>query len=244
MSTGDHEQDGFDRDDDLRALLRSGDPAGSLPPADPAALASLLEDIMSADLELRTDPADHDGHDGHGDRTTGTHGRNRLTWLVAAAAAAVIFAAGGYAVSGLGDQSSGPQAGETGSTTGDQATIEAGAPLAGQTTALTATVPQGRCAVPDASFISGSEQAFEGTVTAIDGEVVTLQATDVFTGEVGETIQVTAMQSDFRSMIQAVRFEVGGTYLVSATDGMVSLCGLSGQATGELRSLYDKAFVR
>ena len=46
----------FDRlrhDDDLRALLRGGDPAGSLSPADPAALAILLEDIMSADLDVR-----------------------------------------------------------------------------------------------------------------------------------------------------------------------------------------------
>ena len=45
----------FDRDDELRALLRSGDPVGSLSPADPAALANLLEDIMSADLEIRPD---------------------------------------------------------------------------------------------------------------------------------------------------------------------------------------------
>ena len=39
--------------DELRALLRGGDPAGSLSPADPAALAILLEDIMSADLDVR-----------------------------------------------------------------------------------------------------------------------------------------------------------------------------------------------
>jgi hypothetical protein len=59
MSTSDHERDGFDHDDDLRALLRSGDPARSLSPADPAALASLLEDIMSADLDVR--PAVEEG---------------------------------------------------------------------------------------------------------------------------------------------------------------------------------------
>ena len=94
----------FDRDDDLRALLRGGDPAGSLSPADPAALAILLEDIMSADLDVRPD-ADE------GSRATGTHGRNRLTWLVAAAAAAVIAGVGGVAISGLGDDKAPPSAG-------------------------------------------------------------------------------------------------------------------------------------
>src|SRR4051812_25530142 len=106
MSSSDHEPDGldqdndsnhdsdFDRDDDLRVLLRGGDPAGSLAPADPAALASLLEDIMSADLELRPDVGESPET---GNRATGTRGRNRLTWLVAAAAAAVIAGVGGYA---------------------------------------------------------------------------------------------------------------------------------------------------
>ena len=94
----------FDSDDDLRALLRGGDPAGSLSPADPAALAILLEDIMSADLDVRPD-ADE------GSRATGTHGRNRLTWLVAAAAAAMIAGVGGVAISGLGNDKAPPSAG-------------------------------------------------------------------------------------------------------------------------------------
>src|SRR3954470_13114765 len=98
MSTSDHGQDrsepDFDRDDDLRALLRSGDPARSLSPADPAALASLLEDIMSADLDVRTTQPSH----GSGARAAGARGRSRTTWLVAAAAAAVIAGVGGYAL--------------------------------------------------------------------------------------------------------------------------------------------------
>ena len=43
---------------------------------------------------------------------------------------------------------------------------------------------------------------------------------------------------------KAVDFKPGKTYLISATDGMVAVCGNSGPATGELRSLYDQAFVR
>lgn len=241
MSTSEHERDGFDRDDDLRALLRGGDPASSLPPAEPAALASLLEDIMSADLDVRPAAPDHADSGG---RATGTHGRNRLTWLVAAAATAVIAGLGGYAVSGLGDDGSqAPTAGDS-RTPSDDTSLTAGAPVAGETTALTATVPQGRCAAPDASFIAAADQAFLGTVTAIDGDVVTISTTDVYSGAVGETVQVTAFQSSFPAMVQSVSFKVGQSYLVSATDGMVSMCGLSGPASGDLSKLYDQAFVR
>jgi hypothetical protein len=235
--SGSSERD-FDRDDDLRALLRSGDPARSLSPADPAALANLLGDIMSADLDLRPETDS-------GGRDTGTHGRNRLTWLVAAAAAAVIAGVGGYALSGLGGNGSGaPTAGGSPSSSED-AGLEAGAPLPGVTTQLTGEVPDGlRCAPAGAGFIGAGTQAFEGTVTSIEGETVTLQTTDVFTGEVGETVQVTAPPDQIGALIQAVDFKEGKTYLVSATDGTVAVCGNSGPATGELRSLYDQAFVR
>ena len=163
------EQDGFDRDDDLRALLRSGDPAGSLSPADPAALASLLEDIMSADLDVRPDGRRE------APTATGTHGRNRLTWLVAAAAAAVIAAAGGFAVSGLGgddaappprgrDDDRRPRPPEAGAAAGRPTT----APIAGVTTSSRA--PSARVRGADPGAAGQYHQAFEGTVTAIDGD--------------------------------------------------------------------------
>ena len=109
----------FDIDDELRALLRGGDPAGSLSPADPAALASLLEDIMSADLDVRPESDE-------GSRATGTHGRNRLTWLVAAAAVAAIAGLGGVALSGLGDDEAPPSAGKQSPTVQDPPAGQAG----------------------------------------------------------------------------------------------------------------------
>jgi hypothetical protein len=223
----------FDSDDNLRALLRGGDPAGSLSPADPAGLAILLEDIMSADLDVRPD-ADE------GSRATGTHGRNRLTWLVAAAAAAMIAAGGGFAISGLGGDSP-PQAGPKPSVSAP----DPNAPLAGQTTQLTAKVPDGKCvAEPTAAMLAGYDQAFEGTVTSIEGDTVTLEATEVYQGEVGETVEVKAPQAPFQAMIQQVQFQVGGTYLVSTFDGAVSMCGFSGPASGSLQKLFTEAFVR
>src|SRR3954452_22771785 len=92
----------FDGDDRLRALLRGGAPAGSLAPADPAALSMLLEDIMSADLDVRpSEPM-----------ATVPRRRTRATWLVAAAAVGVIAAGGAFAVAGLtGNDPKAPQAG-------------------------------------------------------------------------------------------------------------------------------------
>ena len=84
--------------------------------------------------------------------------------------------------------------------------------------------------------------AFQGTVTSIEGDTVTLDTTQVLQGEVGETVQVTAPQGLFDSMIGTVDFQVGGDYLVAAYDGQMSQC-YSGSANGELRSPFDKAFV-
>jgi len=192
---------------------------------------------MSADLELRPVAPDD------GTRATGTHGRHRLTWLVAAAGAAMIAGGGGVAIAGLsGDDSPPPQASDH-RTTPPAST--AGAPAAGVTTQLTAKAPIGKCAVPDAAMLAQYDQAFQGTVTAIDGDTVTLQATEVFNGEVGETVQVAAAPDDLQALVSTVNFQVGGTYLVSAFEGSVSTCpGFSGPASGDVQKLFSEAFVR
>jgi hypothetical protein len=225
----------FDSDDNLRALLRGGDPAGSLSPADPAALAILLEDIMSADLDVRPD-ADE------GSRATGTHGRNRLTWLVAAAAAALIAGVGGVAISGLGNDKAPPSAGRQTTPPGGTELVDPNAPLAGQTTALGVAAQKGKCRAPTPEILVQYPQAFQGTVTSIEGDTVTLDTTDVLNGEVGETVEVTAPQGAFDAMLGTVNFEVGGSYLVAAYDGQLSMC-YSGSATGSLQSPFEKAFV-
>ena len=232
MSDSDFDSD-FDTDDNLRALLRGGDPAGSLSPADPAGLAILLEDIMSADLDVRPETDD-------GSRATGTHGRNRLTWLVAAAAAAMIAGVGGVAISGLGNDKAPPSAGHQ--TTSPDTELDANAPLAGQTTALGVGAKQDKCAVPTPEILAQYSQAFQGTVTSIEGDTVTMDTTEVLNGEVGETVEVIAPQETFDAMLGTVDFAVGGSYLVAAFDGQLSMC-YSGSATGDLRSPFEKAFV-
>ena len=42
--------------------------------------------------------------------------------------------------------------------------------------------------------------------------------------------------------MMSITFEAGSTYLVSAADGEVRSCGLSGEATPELEAIYEAAF--
>src|SRR3954454_17635947 len=236
----------FDRDDRLRALLRGGDPAGSLPPADPAALRSLLEDIMSADLEIR--PA----HPGQAESGQAEPRRTRATWLVAAAAVAAIAAGGAFGVGGLtghgsnaavagltGNGSNAPQADQQPSTT-----AKAGAPVKGQTTELRAGPQTDRCAELTASVLAQYDQAFQGTVTSIEGDTITFQTTVVYNGQVGETVQLTAPPAGLEKMlVNAGSFQVGQSYLVPAYQGAVSMCGYGGPATSDLQQVFKEAFV-
>ena len=79
-------------DTELFERLRAHDPAASLPPAEPAQVARLLEDAMSHDLD------------------TPTRHRTPLTWLVAAAALLVIAGVGVFAVVGGDDEPQVPTA--------------------------------------------------------------------------------------------------------------------------------------
>jgi hypothetical protein len=226
----DGEFDGeFDSDDELRALLRGGDPAGSLSPADPAALERLLEDIMSADLDIR--PAESDQL---------PRRRTRTTWLVAAAAVAAIAAGGAFAVTGLtGNDSNAPQADQPAATTPKTDTG-----VAGETTQLTAGTAPARCAVLTPSILSQFDQAFAGTVTAVEGDTVTFQTTNVYQGEVGATVTLTAPPAGISKILGGgSAFQVGQSYLVPAYQGAVSMCGYSGPAAGGLEQVYKEAFV-
>ena len=85
MSDGSEDTELFDR-------LRAHDPAASLPPAEPAQVARLLEDAMSHDVD------------------TPARRRTPLTWLVAAAALLVIAGVGVFAVVGGDDEPQVPTA--------------------------------------------------------------------------------------------------------------------------------------
>src|SRR5262245_24966059 len=186
---------------------------------------------MSADLEIR--PVEP----GRAEQPR----RTRATWLVAAAAVAVIAAGGAFAVAGLtGNDANAPQADQKPSTTAQVGN----APMEGQTTQLGAGSATAKCARLTPAILAQYDQAFQGEVTSVEGDTVTFQTTDVFTGQVGETVQLTAPPAGLEKMlVSGGSFQVGQSYLVAAYQGAVSLCGYSGPANSDLQQVFKEAFV-
>lgn len=196
-------------DDELLARLRVGDPGADLPPADPTRVDRLLEDVMS-------------------DTETETRTRNPLTWLVAAAAVALIAVAGGLMFL-PGDDSVAPV-----TSASDEPTV---------TELSLAGSGSGRCMVPNADVLAGAASAVDAEVTAVDGGTATLTPTTWYAGEETDQVEVAAGSADLEALIGAPRFEEGQRYLVAANDsGEVMVCGFSGPYDDELAALYAEAF--
>lgn len=211
-----------DDGDELLARLRAADPAASLPPAPPERVARLLEDTMAEDLST------------HETREAGTRARGPLTWLVAAAAVVVIAGAVTFAVLRGED-------GAPGAPSQDP-------PVAGEVTVTELQAPgaaayEARCMLPNAEVLQGKPVAFDGTVTSIEGDVVTLEPTEWYAGEPTDLVTVTAPGAELEKLLSAVSFEDGQRYLVAADDdGDVMVCGFSAPWSAELSAVYAEAF--
>jgi len=145
-------------------------------------------------------------------------------WLVGVAAAAALVVAVGGAVA------------LTGGTSGDP--VAGGPPLvlnaAGEdTTAM--------CIVFSVEELARAPLAFEGTVTGVDGDSVTLTVDEWFKGGDAGQVLLNAPQG-MEALIAGFPFEVGTQYLITAYDGNVNYCGFSGQSTPELRAAFEQAF--
>ena len=204
-------------DAELLARLRRADPAAELPPADAEDVDHLLHRVVDADL-----------------RETGTHRRNALTWMVAAAAVVVI--AGGILWRLSDDRS------EPGVVAGSRASSSNAA--AGATKLSAAPATAGRCMVPTPELLAAKPVAFAGKVVGIADGVVTIRPTKVYTGDVGDQVTVTGAAPDAAGAPEGEpAFEAGQDYLVAADGGQVLGCGLSGPASSaEVKALYEQAF--
>ena len=90
-------------------------------------------------------------------------------------------------------------------------------------------------------ILDDMEVAFEGTVTNVDGDVLTLDVVKWYTGGDSERVEITAPLG-MEALIGGIPFEVGGSYLVTATNGVVNYCGFTGVATDEFRAAFEQAF--
>jgi len=221
----------------LRERLRSADPAADLPAVPPQDRAALLARTTTDD---RTVESRHDG----------TQARSRLTWLVAVAAVVLIAAGVGFAVvgrDGPGESSSASSdgagsSGSEGAADGSPGSSGAEGPASTTDLTLAGGAPVGRCAPPSADVVAQQDVAVDATVTSISQGQVTLAPTRFYTGDPTDQVVVQEVAGDLRALLDAVDFVDGQRYLVSASDGEVTLCGLSDAWSPGLAQVYAEAF--
>lgn len=230
-------------DDDLRALLRSTDPAAFLPPADPDGVARLLEDTMTQPLdetyadETLTDES----------RADGVRHRSRFTWIVAAAAVLVIGGGVAFATT-LGEDEKAPLGAAPGPTAGAGAgeSDDVDAPTVTNLKAGADAGVNAKCMTPEmagADVIGSQQVVFDGTVQSISGGTVTLVPSTFYAGDPTDEVVVQAPGPEMEALLSAVRFQEGKRYLVSATDGQVTFCGFTAEYSDSLAEIYADAFA-
>ncbi|XVV08800.1 hypothetical protein ACQP2X_28595 [Actinoplanes sp. CA-131856] len=114
-----------------------------------------------------------------------------------------------------------------------------------RTVQLTAPGVQAKCVEPTAEVLAErADFAFAGTVTAVEGATVTLDVTHVYRGSAAGQVQIAQAGDSSEQMMGSGKFENGGKYLVSSSQGAMLICGYSGEADAEgLQGLYDRAFA-
>ena len=135
---------------------------------------------------------------------------------------------------------------DEGTATDTATSSDSGQPDASSETGTLALTADGsaaaKCAMPSAETLSTFDTAFSGTVTSLDGGTATLEVDQWYAGDEAATVTVESPSKDLQDLLMAVDFEEGKTYLVSATDTRVTLCGFTAEQTPELEALYDEAF--
>ena len=221
-------------DDPLRDRIARTDPVldgADISPMSSDSSQHLLEDIMNT-------PFDNTNSTTNSIPSAGRSPR-RWQWALGAAAVAAL-AVGGAALGGVFD--SGDGSGEIAGTSTDSAPPTAPGKLTVLELSTGDTDPaMMSCMALDPAMIAMSPLAFKGTATMVEGDLVTLLVDKWYVG--GDAGQVTlTAPTGMEALIGGLAFEPHKQYTVAAYDGVVSYCGLTGEATPELEGLYDTAF--
>jgi hypothetical protein len=163
-------------------------------------------------------------------RRTGTRDRSPLTWTVAGVVLLLIV---GAVVFGLLTR---------GSDEADAPSDDAPDTDPRSVTELVAAPPTQRCMLPNAEVLRGQEIAFDGEVDSVAAGEATLVPSRFYAGDPTDLVVVKAPDGDVQALLAAVDFREGERYLVSASDGSVTVCGHSGPYTEDLAALYAEAF--
>ncbi|HET7846302.1 MAG TPA: hypothetical protein VFL72_02345 [Acidimicrobiia bacterium] len=197
--------------DELRNRLSRLDPMASDVPTEPVTTESSQQLLEEI---MSTPNVEQPG-------SSGTP--NKRPWIAAVAAAAVVIVAIG-AVGLLSNDGSDP--------------VAAGPPLE-----LNAggEDPMAMCIQFSVEELAKAQVAFEGTVSSVDGDAVTLDVDTWYTGGDAAQVVLNAPQG-LEALIDGFAFEEGAQYLITAYDGNVNYCGFSAKSTPEMRAAFEEAF--
>ncbi|WP_330289288.1 hypothetical protein [Streptomyces sp. NBC_00576] len=214
-------------DDELLAHLKATDPALTSKAPRPD-VTRLVEATMNTNTATTTKTA------------TATQGARPRRRLVPALAFTALLLVGGGVSWGVARGGEGP-ADKTGAGA-------AGVGRVPQLEPLTLILPEGNpgtaaCAAPTPDLLRRHELAFEGTVTAEQGDRVVLQVDhwyrlDPNLANPSDEVRL----SNDGAFLEAPDFRIGAHYLVTADDGMVPTCGGTTEATDEARAMFREAF--
>jgi len=217
-------------DDPFRERIARADPAAAhaTDPITSRSARALLEEIMNTPL-IDSEPVE---------RPAPPHKRKPWAWPTLIAAAAVIaLGLGAIAVSGGFGNSNDDEVASAPPTT------ESAPP--GKLKVLELNTGSedvtAMCMQISPGLIADTQVAFKGTVQTSEGGIVTLTIDQAYKGTDAQMATLVAPDGT-QALIGGVTFEPGRQYLVTATDGTVNYCGLSGPATPELQALFDEAF--
>lgn len=204
--------------DDLELRLRAADPSPATQDVDDAR-SPRARALME---RVMTDPGMTTPIPMNGKRSAGVPRQ----WLAAGAAAAVVIAIAIGAVA-LRDDS-----------TRSSVTIAAPAATGGPT--------MGMCIQLTPEGLSPVDLAFDGTVTKVEGDQVTLDVGTWFKGGDTDDVVITQDAATLEGQmleLDGIRLEEGKRYLVSATNGEINGCGFSGEYSDELNTIFTEAFA-
>ena len=85
----------------------------------------------------------------------------------------------------------------------------------------------GMCLAFSLDELAARDFAFDGTVTAVDGDQVTFTVNESFIGDASGSVTLTAPDTSQTSLEGGIPLEVGERYLVSGDDGIVWGCGFT-----------------
>jgi hypothetical protein len=203
-------------DDQLRAALSRRDPAAGRP-ADAASgnARALWEQIMTTPVDER--PA----------TTVPARPRRRLIFALAAAAVAVL-AGVGTAIT-------------LSSRTPDRYAPAQSMQAVVMDLTMPATAAGAGCWPFDVATLRRAPVAFQGTALDVADTSVVLRVDRWFRGGPDGVTEVRVSRPGADES-EGVAFTAGRTYLVSAQDGAVNVCGYTGELTPEFLAYYHQAF--